>query len=112
MLSATSAETTERAKKQAEAILRQRHRIAEGDEDDFMVRSQAEFQAMQDAIFGALSVLLIGIAAVDGVLHGLELGLAADDEVVLAVLADAVPLPQDLLRLGAWRARWSPPQWR
>ncbi|MBK8252837.1 MAG: ABC transporter permease [Polyangiaceae bacterium] len=71
MMSATSAETTERAKKQAEAILRERHRIGEGGEDDFMVRSQAEFKAMQDAVLGALSALLVGIAAVSLVVGGI-----------------------------------------
>jgi putative ABC transport system permease protein len=71
LFNATSAETTERAKRQAEQILRQRHRIKEGDEDDFIVRSQAEFQAMQDAIYGALSALLIGIAAVSLVVGGI-----------------------------------------
>ncbi|MEZ4313242.1 MAG: ABC transporter permease [Polyangiaceae bacterium] len=71
MMSATSAETTERAKKQAEAILRERHRIGEGGEDDFIVRSQAEFKAMQDAVLGALSALLVGIAAVSLVVGGI-----------------------------------------
>jgi putative ABC transport system permease protein len=71
MMSASSPETTERAKKQAENILRQRHHIQEGDEDDFLVRSQAEFQQMQDAIYGALSLLLIGIAAVSLVVGGI-----------------------------------------
>jgi putative ABC transport system permease protein len=71
LLSATSAETSERAKQQAEAILRQRHRIGEGDEDDFAVRSQAEFQAMQDAVFAALSALLVSIAAVSLVVGGI-----------------------------------------
>ncbi|WP_437598033.1 ABC transporter permease [Sorangium sp. So ce590] len=71
LLSATSAETSERAKLQAEAILRQRHRIGENEEDDFAVRSQAEFQAMQDAIFAVLSVLLVSIAAVSLVVGGI-----------------------------------------
>jgi putative ABC transport system permease protein len=71
LFSATGAETSERAKRQAESILRQRHRIKQGDEDDFIVRSQAEFQAMQDAIYGALSALLIGIAAVSLVVGGI-----------------------------------------
>jgi putative ABC transport system permease protein len=71
MMSATSAETTERAKKQAEVILRERHRIGEGGEDDFLVRSQAEFKAMQDAVLGALSMLLVGIAAVSLVVGGI-----------------------------------------
>ncbi|WP_437810271.1 ABC transporter permease [Sorangium sp. So ce1078] len=71
LLSSTSAETSERAKLQAEAILRQRHRIGENEEDDFAVRSQAEFQAMQDAIFAALSALLVSIAAVSLVVGGI-----------------------------------------
>ena len=71
LMSATSAETTSRAKQQAEAILRQRHRIGEGDEDDFVVRSQTEFQAMQDAVYGALSALLVSIAAVSLVVGGI-----------------------------------------
>ena len=71
LMSATTPETTERAKTQAEGILRQRHRIKEGDEDDFMVRSQSEFRQMQDAIFGALSTLLIAIAAVSLVVGGI-----------------------------------------
>ncbi|MDC0748527.1 ABC transporter permease [Polyangium mundeleinium] len=71
MMSATSPETTDRAKKQAEEILRQRHRIREGDEDDFLIRSQAEFQQMQDNIYGVLSLLLVGIAAVSLVVGGI-----------------------------------------
>ncbi|WP_272418454.1 ABC transporter permease [Polyangium jinanense] len=71
MMSATSPETTDRAKKQAEEILRQRHRIREGDEDDFLIRTQAEFQQMQDSIYGVLSLLLVGIAAVSLVVGGI-----------------------------------------
>ncbi len=71
MLSATSPDTTDRAKVQAEAILRQRHRIADGDEDDFVVRSQAEFQALQESVFGALSALLVSIAAISLVVGGI-----------------------------------------
>jgi putative ABC transport system permease protein len=71
MMSATSAETSERAKKQAEAILRDRHRIKAGDEDDFVVRSQAEFKAMQDAAYGAISALLVGVAAISLVVGGI-----------------------------------------
>ncbi|MDI1448231.1 ABC transporter permease [Polyangium sp. 6x1] len=71
MMSATSPETTDRAKKQAEEILRQRHHIREGEEDDFLIRSQAEFQQMQDNIYGVLSLLLVGIAAVSLVVGGI-----------------------------------------
>jgi putative ABC transport system permease protein len=71
IFSATSAETTSRAQQQAEEILRERHHIQEGQEDDFAVHSQAEFQALQDTIFGALTMLLIGIAAVSLVVGGI-----------------------------------------
>jgi putative ABC transport system permease protein len=71
LLSATSAETTDRARKQTTDILRQRHHIKDGDENDFEVHSQAEFQAMQDAIYGALSFLLISIAAVSLLVGGI-----------------------------------------
>jgi putative ABC transport system permease protein len=70
-MSATTAETTERAKKQAEAILRQRHHIQEGEEDDFIVRSQAEIKQLQESITGSLSLLLVGIAAVSLVVGGI-----------------------------------------
>ncbi len=71
MMSATSAETTSSAQRQAEGILRERHRITEGQDDDFQVRSQAEFQALQDSIFGMLTLLLIGVAAVSLVVGGI-----------------------------------------
>jgi putative ABC transport system permease protein len=70
-MSATTAETTDRAKKQAEAILRQRHNIQEGEEDDFIVRSQAEIKALQESITGSLSTLLIGIAAISLIVGGI-----------------------------------------
>jgi putative ABC transport system permease protein len=71
MLSATSPETAKHAEKQAKDILRQRHHINEGDEDDFGVRSQAELQALQEGIFGALSALLVAIAGVSLVVGGI-----------------------------------------
>jgi putative ABC transport system permease protein len=71
LLSATSAETTERALKQVDQILRQRHHIGEGKEPDFSVRSQAEFQAAQQAILGSLSILLLAVAAVSLMVGGI-----------------------------------------
>jgi putative ABC transport system permease protein len=64
MVSAASEDVTDRAVAQATAILRQRHRIGPGKEPDFSIRSQAEFQATQQSILGALSALLISVAAV------------------------------------------------
>ena len=71
MLSATGPETIESARRQATAILRQRHHIADGEDADFVVRTQAEFQALQDSIYGALSALLVSIAGVSLVVGGI-----------------------------------------
>jgi putative ABC transport system permease protein len=71
LFSATSAETSDRAVKQATEILRQRHHIGEGREPDFAIRSQAEFQAFQQGIFGALSALLLSVAAVSLIVGGI-----------------------------------------
>jgi putative ABC transport system permease protein len=71
LISATSAETTDRAIAQVDSILRQRHRIEEGREPDFWIRSQQEFQNMQTAIYSLLTVLLVCIAAVSLVVGGI-----------------------------------------
>ena len=71
LVSATSADTTQRAVKQIQGILRQRHHIAEDREPDFWIRTQQEFQAMQGAIYSLLTVLLVCIAAVSLVVGGI-----------------------------------------
>jgi putative ABC transport system permease protein len=71
MASATSAETTEGAVRQIEAILRQRHRIEGDRESDFTIRTQKEFAAMKDRISAALSLLLLFVAAVSLVVGGI-----------------------------------------
>jgi len=64
MASAKGFERTDSAIREVDAILRQRHRIAENGEADFVVRSQEQFRAMQERIVGVLSVLLLSVAAV------------------------------------------------
>jgi putative ABC transport system permease protein len=64
MISATSAETTDRAVKQIEGILRQRHHIAEGRAPDFEIHTQKEFQAMQSVVYNLMTVLLVAVAAI------------------------------------------------
>ncbi len=71
MVSASSADTTDRAVTQIDSILRQRHRIAEDREPDFAVRTQKEFQAMQQTIFGLLTLLLVGVAAISLLVGGI-----------------------------------------
>jgi hypothetical protein len=71
LMSATSEETTERAKRQAEAILRDRHHI--GERRGRLPRAEPGrvSSQMQDAIFGALTMLLIGIATISLVVGGI-----------------------------------------
>lgn len=64
MATAKTAARTGQAQRQIEGILRQRHRIAEGDQDDFKVRSQEEFKKSQDAIFNILTALLVSVAGI------------------------------------------------
>jgi putative ABC transport system permease protein len=71
MASASSAETTDRAVRQIESILRQRHHIPDDSDPDFEIHSQKEFQEMQATVFGLLTGLLIGVAAVSLVVGGI-----------------------------------------
>ena len=71
MASATSENTTERAVEQVTSILRQRHKIAEGRDPDFQVNTQAEMREKQQAITGALSALLLSVAAVSLLVGGI-----------------------------------------
>ncbi len=71
LVSAQSAETQMQAKRQAELILRERHKIGEGMDDDFQVFSQVEFQELQDKIFGYLTLLLVGVAGVSLLVGGI-----------------------------------------
>jgi putative ABC transport system permease protein len=111
-ISATSADTTDRAQKQVADILRQRHHINPGDEDDFAIRSQAELQTLQEGIFGTLSAFLVAIAAVSLVVGGIgvmnimlvsvtertrEIGIrmaigAREDDIMIQFLMEAIVL--------------------
>jgi putative ABC transport system permease protein len=71
MVSSTSEQTTQRAQDQITAILRQRHRIAEGRDPDFRISTQADVRQAQEAIAGVLSALLLSVAAVSLVVGGI-----------------------------------------
>ncbi|CAN5481072.1 ABC transporter permease [soil metagenome] len=71
IVAASSEETTDRAQTQIDATLRQRHHIPEGRDADFQVSSQGELRGAQQAITGALSALLLGVAAVSLVVGGI-----------------------------------------
>jgi putative ABC transport system permease protein len=71
LASATSSDTTDRAVRQIDAILRQRHRIEPGRDPDFVIRTQKEFAAMKDRISDVLALLLLFVAAVSLVVGGI-----------------------------------------
>jgi putative ABC transport system permease protein len=71
MASASSVETTDRAVRQIDAVLRQRHRVMDGQVVDFDIKTQKEFADMQSAVFGLLTVLLVGVASVSLVVGGI-----------------------------------------
>jgi putative ABC transport system permease protein len=70
MFSATSEQTVERAHEQITRILRQRHHIAEGGQDDFGVRTQLETRETTGGILSMLSLFGIGVAAVSLLVGG------------------------------------------
>lgn len=64
MASAREAAVVTQAERQITDVMRQRHRLAPGDEDDFMVRSQQQFQETQDGISQVLTALLLSVAGI------------------------------------------------
>ncbi len=71
MVSASSADTTDRAAQQIDSILRERHHTPAGREPDFSIHTQKEFQAMQESVYGLLTVLLVIVAAVSLIVGGI-----------------------------------------
>ncbi len=71
MASASSAETTGRAVRQIDAILRQRHHLDPGRDADFAIRTQKEFADLQDQIYGILTDLLVFVAAISLIVGGI-----------------------------------------
>jgi putative ABC transport system permease protein len=71
LLSGTRADVGPQLERETTAILRQRHRLSEGMENDFRIRSQEEFRKTQEGILGVLSALLLGIALVSLAVGGI-----------------------------------------
>jgi putative ABC transport system permease protein len=71
MISASAPDRTERAVRQIESVLRQRHRIAEGSESDFVIRTQKEFAEMQDTVYSMLTALLVVVATISLIVGGI-----------------------------------------
>jgi putative ABC transport system permease protein len=71
MASAASPDQVQEAQDQIEALLKQRHRIPAGGDADFMMRSQEEIAAAQNAQMGILRTLLISIAGISLLIGGI-----------------------------------------
>jgi putative ABC transport system permease protein len=71
LVSATSAGDTQRAQRQIEAVLRDRHHIGAEQEDDFSVRNLAELARAQQQGTQALTGLLAAVAVVSLLVGGI-----------------------------------------
>jgi len=68
---AIAEDRTREAKEQIERILRQRHEIAPGDEDDFTVISQSEILASAASVLNVVTIFLGAIAAISLLVGGI-----------------------------------------
>jgi putative ABC transport system permease protein len=71
MLGAASADTTERAQRQVQSLLRDRHRLQPGADDDFSIRNLSELASAQQEGTRTLTTLLAAIAAVSLLVGGI-----------------------------------------
>ena len=70
-LTVTNADDLGYVQSELEALLRQRHRIGPGDEDDFTVRNMAEIVATRTATTRLMSLLLGAVATISLVVGGI-----------------------------------------
>ncbi|MBX3203960.1 MAG: ABC transporter permease [Labilithrix sp.] len=68
---ATGSETTQRAMKDVQALLRDRHHIAPGGEDDFSIRNLSEVASAQQQGTETMTTLLASVAAVSLLVGGI-----------------------------------------
>jgi putative ABC transport system permease protein len=71
IVSAVAADRVNRAIEEITELLRQRHRIRPGADDDFVVRSQSEFANAAEQTSRTMSLLLLSIAAVSLLVGGI-----------------------------------------
>jgi putative ABC transport system permease protein len=71
MVSATSQQATYVAQQQITALLRDRHRIRPGQDDDFFVRNLADVAALADQSSRVMTLLLASIAGVSLIVGGI-----------------------------------------
>ena len=71
MASAVSRSSVDEAQKEIDALLRQRHRLAPGQDADFMIRSQQEIAQTADQTSRTLSLLLASAASISLLVGGI-----------------------------------------
>jgi putative ABC transport system permease protein len=71
MVQAVDGDSVKEAETQVKALLRQRHRIGSGQDDDFSVRNLSEMFALAESATRIMSLLLGGIASVSLVVGGI-----------------------------------------
>ena len=71
LVAARSSEQSTRAVDQVTALLRDRHKLADGDQDDFSIRNLAEMASAQQQGTQTLTMLLMAIAAVSLLVGGI-----------------------------------------
>ena len=71
MVAATSSETTSRAQKDIAALLRDRHHLAPGDDDDFSIRNLSEIADARQQGTQTMTLLLASVAAVSLLVGGI-----------------------------------------
>ena len=70
-VSAQSKALVPEAKREVEELLRQRHRILPGADDDFVVRTLNEYAVMADKTTGVMTLLLTAVAAISLAVGGI-----------------------------------------
>jgi putative ABC transport system permease protein len=71
MVAATSADTTTRAQQDITSLLRDRHHLATGDDDDFQIRNLSEIAGAQQQGTETMTLLLASVAAVSLLVGGI-----------------------------------------
>ena len=71
MVSANSKDSSYAAQKQIESLLRDRHRIRQGQDDDFFVRNLADMADLADQAGSIMTMLLLSIASVSLLVGGI-----------------------------------------
>jgi putative ABC transport system permease protein len=71
ILQAKDPSSLDSAKREAGSVLRERHSLWEGAQDDFSIRGQDGFRETQDRVVGILRILLTSVAAISLVVGGI-----------------------------------------